>query len=98
MGFMSLIAKCSLTQVCETETIEVFCAKLDFILDQCRRLDEIIVLGELNAITGASFSWAILMLFLGLSELALSYVLCLMLPVLRIQTALSYRILGDLEG
>ena len=52
LGFMSVVAVCAPTEVCETEEKEMFYAKLDSVLDQCPRRDAFIVLGNFNAVTG----------------------------------------------
>ena len=52
LGFMSVVAVYAPTEVCETEGKEMFYAKLDYVLDQYPHLDTLIVLGDLNAVTG----------------------------------------------
>ena len=49
---MSVVAVYAPTEVCETEEKEMFYAKLDSVLDQCSHRDALIVLGDLNAVTG----------------------------------------------
>ena len=51
LGFMSVVTVYAPTEVCETEE-KMFYAKLDFVLDQCPRCDALIVLGDINAVTG----------------------------------------------
>ena len=49
---MSVVAVYAPTEVCETEEKEMFNAKLNSVLDQCPRRDALIILGDLNAVTG----------------------------------------------
>ena len=51
LGFMSVIVVYAPTKMCETEQ-EMFYAKLDSALGQCLRRDALIVLGDINAVTG----------------------------------------------
>ena len=46
LGFMSVVY--APTEVCETEVKEMFCAKLDSVLDQCPS----VMLADFNAVTG----------------------------------------------
>ena len=50
LGFMSLVAVYAPTEVCGAD--EMFYAKLNSVLDQCPRQDTLIVLDDLNAVTG----------------------------------------------
>ena len=52
MGFMSLIAVYAPTEVCETEEMDVFYAKLDSVLDRCPSRDTLVILGDFNATAG----------------------------------------------
>ena len=52
LGFMSIVAVYAPTEGCETEEKEMFCAKLDYVLDQCPCRDALIVPGDFNAVTG----------------------------------------------
>ena len=75
LGFMSLVAVYTPTEVCGADEKEMFYAKLDSVLDQCP--------------TGThSLSWATSMLPLALRELAMSYVLVPMAPILGAPSAL----------
>ena len=51
LGFMSVVAVYTPTEVCETEE-EMFYAKLDSVVDQCSCREALIVLGDFNAVAG----------------------------------------------
>ena len=48
---MSVVAVYAPTELCKTEE-EMFCAKLDSVLDECPCRDALIVMGDFNAVTG----------------------------------------------
>ena len=51
LGYMSLVAVYSSTDMCEAGE-KMYYAKLDSVLEQCPRRDTLIVLGDFNAATG----------------------------------------------
>ena len=52
LGFMSRIAVYTPIERCDPEEKEVFCTKLDSMLDRCPYRDVPVVLGDFNAVTG----------------------------------------------